>query len=177
LFYQLKPLEQRLSLYLAKRFRSEALHQRFVDDLAQALPIEAKRTVDARVGLYNAAEGLLAKKVPILADFRIEKARKGKYLAIFNRKQSPKDGPMGIEKREILTPEIQDLVSRLVEASGQPEDFRWWTQCARSLGRDGVYRAVGQFEEKRRLERLRNPGAMLTAILKDIARQMKVTIQ
>jgi hypothetical protein len=177
LFYQLKPLEQRLALYLAKRFRSETLHQRFTDDLAQALPIEAKRPEDARKALKQAAQGLLDKHVPILASFRLEKARRGRHLAVFIRQSTPKEGPLPTEKREPLTPELQDLVSRLIAASGQPEDHRWWTQCARSLGRDGVFRAVGQFEEKRQLEHLHRPGAMLTAILKDIARQMKVSIQ
>src|SRR5262249_1316561 len=43
LFYNLKPLEQRLAVYLAKKFVSQKMHRRFVDDLARALPIEATR--------------------------------------------------------------------------------------------------------------------------------------
>ena len=39
LFYHLKPLEQRLAVYLAKKFVSQKLHRRFVDDLAHSLPV------------------------------------------------------------------------------------------------------------------------------------------
>jgi hypothetical protein len=178
LFYQLKPLEQRLALYLAKRFKSEKIHVRFVEDLAKALPIEATKPWDVRVSLKKTAQGLLDRHLPIFSGFSVEKSgRNGEWLAIFHRKETPRDSPPPPEKRAPITPEVQDLVSHLIKASGQPEDWRWWTQCARSIGRDGVLRAIGQFEEKRRLEKLHRPGAMLSAILKDIAKQMKVTIQ
>src|SRR5262245_43989046 len=40
-FHRLKPLEQRLAIYLAKMFSSQKVHRRYVEDLARALPIEA----------------------------------------------------------------------------------------------------------------------------------------
>jgi hypothetical protein len=55
-------LEQRL--YLAEKFMSQALHQRFVDDLAKALPIDAKRPDNVRAILRNAANGLIQKQAP-----------------------------------------------------------------------------------------------------------------
>ena len=58
-FFKLKPLEQRLSIYLAKKFMSQSLHQRFVDDLSKALPIDAKRPDNIRAILRNAAAGLI----------------------------------------------------------------------------------------------------------------------
>lgn len=176
LFYQLKPLEQRLALYLAKRFKSEKMHIRFVDTLAKALPIEATRTADVRTTLKAASQGLLEKKLPILSSFSVEKTRRGEWVAVFHRKEAPKDNPPRFEPKESLPPDIDALVQKLIEASDQPEDWRWWLQCARSLGRDGIFRAVGQFEEKRRLENVHRPGALLTAIIKDIAQQMKLTI-
>src|SRR5262249_1683011 len=48
LFRSLKPLEQRLALYLSKKFVSQAIHKRFVKDLARALPIEASRPDNVR---------------------------------------------------------------------------------------------------------------------------------
>jgi hypothetical protein len=175
-FYELKPLEQRLALYLAKRFKSEKVHFRVVETLAKSLPIEAAAERNIRAALKQAAQGLLDKKLPILESFTIEKSERGRWVATFRRKELPRDAPHPKEKRELLPPDIQELVNRLIEASGEPEDWRWWAQCSHAIGREGVFRALGQFEEKRRLEELRNPGAMLTAILKDIARQQKVTI-
>jgi hypothetical protein len=176
LFYELKPLEQRLALYLAKRFRSEKLHFRTVETLAKALPIEAAAARNVRSALKDAAQGLLDKGVPILDSFSIEKSDRGRWVATFRRKALPKDSPHPKERRELLPPEMQDLVNRMIEVSGEPEDWRWWSQCARSIGRDGIFRALGQYDETSKLRDVRNPGAMLSKILKDIAKDQKVTI-
>jgi hypothetical protein len=175
LFYSLKPLEQRLAIYLAKRFRSREVCTRFVDDLAKALPIEAAHPRNVRAILKNTTQGLLVKDLPILQSFNLEKSgRGGEWIASFYRRERPKD--ITPSRKESFAPDLENLVGLLIDASGEPEHKGWWIQCARSLGRDGVFRAVGQFEEKRRLEDLNNSGAMLTAILKDIAGQMKVKI-
>ena len=63
-FYALKPLEQRLAVYLSKQFTSQTLHRRFVRDVAAVLPIEADRERDVRRILSDAASGLIAKKLP-----------------------------------------------------------------------------------------------------------------
>ncbi len=175
LFYTLKPLEQRLAIYLAKRFRSREVCTRFVDDLARALPIEAAYPRNVRATLKQVTQGLLEKELPILQSFKLEKSgRGGEWVASFYRKDRPKDTiPI---RKESFNPDLEHLVGLLIDAAGEPEHKGWWIQCARSLGRDGVFRAIGQFEEKRRLEDLNNSGAMLSAILKDIADQMKVKI-
>lgn len=176
LFHKLKPLEQRLAIYLAKRFRSQGVCTRFVNNLAKALPIEAARPRDIRATLNKTAQGLLEKQLPILQSYKLEKSgRGGHWVASFYRKDRPKDTLQS--RKDSFNPDLEQLVTLLVEASGEPEHKGWWTQCARSLGREGVFRAIGQFEEKRRLEDLDNPGAMLTAILKDIAKQQRVKIQ
>ncbi len=176
LFYQLKPLEQRLALHLAKRFRSKEIYVRFVDDLAKALPIEATRPDNVRAILSRIAKGLLEKKLPILQSFKIEKTgRGGEWLASFYRKESPKDTlPV---KRNSFDPDLEYLVEILIDVSGEPKSKNWWVQCARSLGREGIFRAVGQFKEKELLVDLKSRGAMLTAILKDIAAQQEIKIQ
>lgn len=58
-FYDLKPLEQRLAIDLAKNFIYQALHQRFVDDLAKALPIDAQRGDNVRAILKTPPNGCL----------------------------------------------------------------------------------------------------------------------
>ena len=83
LFYALKPMEQRLAVYLAKKFVSQKLHRRFVADLVRALPIETATELDARKTIKRTANGLLEAKVPILAGFRFEKSVKGEWLVVF----------------------------------------------------------------------------------------------
>ena len=56
----LKPLEQRLAVYLAKMFVSQTTHKRYVDELAAALPIQVAQPKHLRFILKRAAEGLLA---------------------------------------------------------------------------------------------------------------------
>lgn len=175
LFYKLKPLEQRLALHLAKRFRSKQVYVRFVDDLAKALPIEAARPDNVRAILSRTAKGLLEKKLPILQSFKIEKTgRGGEWLATFHRKEAPKDTL--VKKLDSFNPDIDFLVEELIAVSGEPGSKNWWIQCARSLGRDGIFRAIGQFKEKELLVDLKSKGAMLTAILKDIAEQQEIKI-
>lgn len=176
-FYDLKPLEQRLAIYLAKKFTYQALHQRFVDDLAEALPIDAKRPDNVRAILKNTAQGLLNKHLPILAGFSLKKsARDGRWLAVFHRKTSPRTVTTSSEAVQNLSLEIEPLVRRLIEASGQPEDWRWWSQCAERLGSDGIAAALGQFDETSRIHRVERPGAMLTKILKDVAQARNIAI-
>jgi hypothetical protein len=176
LFYKLKPLEQRLAIYLAKRFRSQEVCTRFVDDLARALPIEASKPWDVRATLKKTTEGLLEKGLPLLQSYRLEKSgRGGQWIAYFYRKERPKDTLAA--KKDSFDPDLEQLVNLLIVASGEPQHKGWWTRCARSLGRDGVFRAIGQFEETRRLRDLDNPGAMLTAIIKDVAKQQKIKIR
>lgn len=176
-FYKLKPLEQRLCIYLAKKFTSQALHQRFVDDLAKALPIDAKRPDNVRAILRNAANGLIEKKVPFLAAFELRKStREGKWVAVFHRRSTPKIAPPAAEEVHKLPPQIDQLVRRLSEISGQPEDWRWWRKCAEHLGADGIEAALRQFEETSRIRRVERPGALLTKILKDVAATMGLTI-
>jgi hypothetical protein len=175
LFYALKPLEQRLAIHLAKRFRSQKMYVRYVDDLAKALPIEASRPSDIRSILSKTAKGLLEKELPILQSFKIEKAGRGReWLAYFYRKQAPKD-TIAIRKNS-FDPDLEFLVEELIAVSGEPGSKNWWVQCARSLGRDGIFRAIGQFKEKEGLVDLRSKGAMLTAILKDVAEQHEIKI-
>ncbi len=172
-FYKLKPLEQRLSIYLAKKFMSQSLHQRFVDDLAKALPIDAKRPDNVRAILRNAAGGLIDKQVPFLAGFELRKsAREGRWVAVFHRRCAPAVSSYPTEQMKNLPAPTHQLVERLCEVSGQPEDWRWWRKCAEQLGPAGVDSAIGQFEETCRLRRVENPGAMLTKILKDVATEM-----
>ena len=61
------------------------------------------------------------------------------------------------------------LVDRISDAVGSGADRPWWTQCVKRLEPGAVDRALGQLKEARQLSSVRNPGGLLTKILKDIA--------
>jgi hypothetical protein len=97
---------------------SQALLQRFVDDLAQALPIDAKRSDNVRAILKNAASGLIQKQVPFLASFELRKStREGKWLAVFHRRCTPQASNHPVEDIQRLPEPIDQLVRRLSEVS------------------------------------------------------------
>jgi hypothetical protein len=176
-FHGLKPLEQRLAIYLAKKFRSQTVHRRFADELAKALPTEASQPNDVRKAIRRAACGLLEKNFSLLASFSFEKSRDGRYLAVFQRKARPtQEHPLPLAAAETLAPEMEFLVSRILEASGDEKSRYWWIQCARSVGQGGVDRALGQFRETCQIRKVKNRGAMLTKIFIDIAKEHGVTI-
>lgn len=170
LFHSLKPLEQRLGLYLAKKFIFQQTHRKPVDELARALPVEATRPVDARVAIRKAAEGLLEKQIPILAAFRFDRGREGRYIAVFERKHAPKQHRRtGRYAAEVLEPSAALHLDLITEAVGSRDDVVWWTYCIRRLGGGAVDRALGQLKEACRAGQVRNRGGLLTKIFKDIA--------
>jgi hypothetical protein len=177
-FHGLKPLEQRLALYLAKKFTSQKLHRRFVEDLAKALPIEATRSDHVREILKRVVNGLFEREFPLLESFSFDKSKDGRYLAAFRRKAAPKQDISFLSTAtQELAPQLAFLVDRIVEATGTDKDRAWWLRCAETLGQGGVDRALGQLRETCQLRPVRNRGAMLTKIFKDLARERGVTIQ
>lgn len=176
-FFGLKPMEQRLALYLSKKFVSQQLHRRFVADLAKALPIEAKTDFDERATLKSAAEGLLKKGLPCLAGFRFEKSMKGSWLAVFERRQAPKqDYHTQQLAGVVLSEELEYLLGKITEAVGNDSDQNWWLHCAKRLGRGGIERGLGMLKEAKHSGNVRNPGGMLTSFLKDIAEDQGISM-
>lgn len=178
LFYSLKPMEQRLAVYLAKKFVSQKLHRRFVRDLAKALPIETATEIDARKSLKHAATGLLKAKVPILAGFRFEKAVTGEWLIVFERKQAPNQeaNVYGLAAQE-LAPGLRDQIGRIIEAVGSSDDRVWWTQCVKRLGAGAVDRGLGLLKEARQCQQIHNPGGLLTWYFQRIAGEYGVSLK
>lgn len=176
-FFGLKPMEQRLALYLSKKFVSQQLHRRFVADLAKALPIEAKTDFDERASLKSAAEGLIKKRLPCLEGFRFEKSTKGSWLAVFERRQAPKqDYHTQQLAGAALSEELEFLLSRITEAVGSDLDHIWWLHCAKRLGTGGIERGLGMLKEAKSTGSVRKPGALLTTFFKEIAEQQGISI-
>ena len=178
LFYSLKPLEQRLAVYLAKKFSSQQMHRRYVEDLARALPIEASRPRDTRAILRGAAEGLLARELPILRAFRFEESNDGRMIAVFDRGARPagKSARLAVALHP-LSEQGKYLLERIATEIGSTSDRLWWSQCIERLGIGPIERALGQLREARGLDTVRNPGGLLTKIIKDIATEIGVALR
>ncbi len=174
----MKPLEQRLAIYLSKKFMSQTRHQRFVSDLARALPIEANRADNVRAILAKAAHGLLAKRVPTLKSFHFERSRRnGDWLVVFERAVRPKqDYRIPRQAALSLDPALAILVDDIAEHVGNRTDVLWWSKCAEVLGGDLVYQGLSQLKDAAQSHQIRNRGAFLTRIFKDLARRHHLTI-
>jgi hypothetical protein len=176
-FHGLKPLQQRLAIYLAKKFVSQKLHRRFIEDLCRALPIEAERPDNQRALLRRAAEGLSEAGFTLLANFKMEKGKDGRWLAVFHRRQSPASGyRIARASAGELIPGVSALVDRIVEMTRDPSDRLWWMQCVRRLGPGPVDRALGQLKEAIQSGKVRSRGALLTKIFKDIAEEAGIVL-
>jgi hypothetical protein len=172
LFHSLKPLEQRLAVYLSKKFVSQVVHQRYVADLGRAIPIEASRPDNVRTRLGQAAQGLLDRGVPTLKRYGFEKSRRtGEWVIVFERNVRPKQSARMPKRGALcLDPEVELLVNEIAQQIGSRDDVLWWTKCAEVLGPDLVYQGLSQFRDARNSLRIRSPGAFLTRIFKDLAR-------
>jgi hypothetical protein len=177
LFYRLRPLEQRLAVYLSKKFVSQPIHRRHVEDLARALPIEATRPRDVRSILKDAAQGLLDNGLPTLRSFGLVGSRKGRWVAEFVRGAVPRCRVEEGRRAGSADPEIEDLVERMIRESRGADDRVWWAQCATRLGRGPVERALGLLRDACAAGPVRNRAALLTKFLKDIAREGGVALR
>lgn len=177
-FHGLKPLEQRLAVYLAKKFVSQQTHRKRLDDLARALPVEAARPADVKAAVRAAADGLLSKGLPCLAGFRFERGREGRWVAAFERRAAPRqDHAAGRLAAEVLEPSVALYLDLIADAVGSRDDRVWWTYCVRRLGPGPLDRALGQLKEAVRAGGVRNRGGLLTKILKDIAAESGASLR
>ena len=177
LFYRMKPLEQRLAVYLAKKFTSQKLHRRYLDDLAAALPVEAARPRDAKAIIKAAADGLLGHRLPILAGFGFEAAT-GRTVITFERKARPAGAARVNHFRPAPLSEAEAAaVGRITAAVGSAEDRPWWGQCVRRLGIACADHALGLLKETRDRQSVPNPGGLLTKMFKDVAAERGVGLR
>lgn len=170
LFRGLKPLEQRLAVYLAKMFVSQSTHKRFVDELAAALPIQVAEPKILRLSLKRAAQGILDAQVPILKSFNLERSADGRWLIVFHRARRPRQdyGIPGYAAGEFL-PGLLLLVDELVEFTKSPQSRPWFTNCVRALGVDVSHFCFAQLKEACTIHEVRDRGALLTKIFEDKA--------
>lgn len=182
----LKPMEKRLAVYLARKFRYQKIHSRWVEELVAALPITANRPNNVRAQLRKTAEGLVAKKdeqgkplIYFLKGFKLEKPKGNKrWRVTFERRAKPKsDARPSRTPQDLAVPDnLEWLLFRVDEALKNQDDRRWRLKLVSALGPGGIDRALGQLKERIHMGGVKNPAAMFTKICKDIARENGIVL-
>ena len=180
-FFALKPLEQRLAVFLARRFRFHSFVIRSVDDVAKTIPITGAYDFNQRKKLKEVADGLLAKNFPLLGGYDIRK-KNGTWMVQFNRKQKPvPEAPMKAYQAEMsLSEDEEHMLTEIVQMTDDPGARYWWLHCLRILGDASIWRALGNFKElyvqdKQPIKKTK--GAVFTGILQGIAKERNITLQ
>ena len=184
-FHRMRPVEQRLVLYLSKMFVSQELHRRHESELYSALPIEAVRLTKRRQTLREAVHGLVDKGYPNLAAFSLDKAaRTDGLVATFRRRQKvEQDQPVRHLTLNRLPETLRSLVEDIVEETGDPDSIPMWVRAVRGLGEHAVRYALADLRSEQ-LQRaagsdaaaIRKPGAWLTTKLMAIAEERGILI-
>ena len=185
LFHRLRPVEQRLALYLSKMFVSQEFHRRHEADLYNALPIESGRLTRRRQTLREAAQGLMRKGYPNLERFSLERsARTESWVATFYRRQRiDQDHPTRVPTLERLPEGQRALVEDIIEQTSDPDSVPMWVRAVRGLGDQAVRAALADLRAEQ-LQRaaggngdgIKNPGAWLTTKLIAMARDRGTVI-
>ena len=184
-FHSLRPVEQRLALYLSKMFASQKVHRRYEDDIYGALPIEAVTPGKRRQTLREAAEGLAHKGYPNLAGFSLDKSPKtGRWVATFRRRQKvEQEQPVRAPSLDSIPPDLRPLVEDIVERTKDPGSIPMWVRAIRGLGEETVRFALADLRAEQ-LQRgaggeggvIKNPGAWLTTKLMAMAKDRGIAI-
>ena len=184
-FHGLRPVEQRLALYLSKMFVSQELHRRHEAEIFKALPIEAARLTKRRQTLRDAAQGLMSKGYPNLAEFSFEKAaRSGTLVAAFRRRERVRQDPPRLRLTLNRVPQaVRSVVEDIIEQTGDPDSIPMWVLAVQSLGDQAVRYALADLRSEQRqraaagqAEPIRNPGAWLTTKFMAMAEERGVRI-
>jgi len=183
-FHGLRPVEQRLALYLSKMFASQQVHRRFEDDIYGALPIEGAAANKRRQTLREAADGLIQKGFPNLARFDLQRSPKtGRWLASFYRAgKVAQEAPVRAPSMDRIPEQIRPLVEDIVAQTDDPGSIPMWVRAIRGLGEEAVRFALADLRAEQLQRRagsegsIKNPGAWLTTKLMAMAKERGIVI-
>ena len=184
-FHRLRPIEQRLALYLSKMFVSQELHRRHEVELYDALPIEAVRVTKRRQTLREAVQGLVRKGYSNLASFSLKSAaRTDGLVATFRRRHKvEQDQPVRGPTLKRLPETVRLLVEDVVAETGDPDSVPMWTRAVGGLGEEAVRYALADLrsEQRQRVasrdkDGIKNAGAWLTTKLMAMAEERGIVI-
>jgi len=176
-FHALRPIEQRLSLYLSKMFASQELHRRFEEDLFAALPIEGTSTRKKRQTLRAAAASLIEKGYPPLSSFTLEPGASGRFIATFRRKAPiAQDYPLEAPVVRGLDDATRLLLDDVLEVTRDVGSTHFYLAAIRALGHEPMRFALSDLRAECHQRSIKNRGAWLTTKLMAMAEERGVRI-
>ena len=149
-FKQLKPMEQKLALILAKVFTPYKKNQRFqwqrrVDKLAQQIPILASDEKNVRLQLRRTCDGLIQKNFPFLSKYSFE----NDSIIFYNNMQTSLN--LAASKNE--TPKkdydtVEWLINEQLKICGDAHSKPFYALVAKYVPVDIIYQALSEAKQE-----------------------------
>jgi len=189
-FQNLKPLEQRLALYLSKILRSQATHKREICEFARQLPIFRQHTKHVKEQLKIACNGLIKKGFKPLKCYFFEKDSNGKseYI-VFNSDHAtqttpllcknlnpPKQPKLELTSNKSLN-DIEYIVSQIMEFCKDKQSHNFYKKVAGMVSRNTIFRALSEVRDaENRGKTKKSRGAHFTWLVKKYAEEQGISL-
>jgi hypothetical protein len=185
-FHGLTPVEQRLSLYLSKVFRSQAVNKRELLEFANQIPLGVKEPKLIKQRLKIACAGLMGKGFSLLASFDFERSADRKTsMVIFRRKgQPPKLKWVSPEKKQKgLLPaanapeDLEYLTETIMKFCGDQKSMNFYKKVARTVPRNIIFRALSEAKVSYDMsETKKSKAAHFTYLIRKYAQEQGIKI-
>lgn len=182
-FHSLKPLEQRLAIYLTKVFRSQTMHKRDLVKFADQVPIYVKQTKHIKQQIKRTCSGLMEKGFDLLESFEFEKGLHKQEFIVFRRSGALPKTFSGKEKTGQFFGKGVDqtvtgfLVEDILKVCEDNKSIDFYRKVARLMPEDTIYRALSEVKETRDLGKIKNSkGALFTNLIKKYALEQGIEI-
>ena len=191
-FHSLKPVEQRLALYLSKMLRNQNAHKRDLMKLAEQLPLTTTLRKKAKQQIKNASNGLIEKEFKLLRGFDFEKNSNGggENVIFYRTGKAPQrrvagQGGKPAEKGKPKTPAkevnpdyIQTcLLADILEICGDPKSENFYKKVVRIIPKEIVYQVISEVKEVKLLGTIKkSEGALFTKLIKSKAKQLQIEL-
>lgn len=149
-FKQLKPMEQKLALILAKVFTPYKKNQRFqwqrrVDKLAQQIPILASDEKNVRLQLRRTCDGLIQKNFPFLSKYSFE----NDSIIFYNNMQTS----LNLATSKDETPKkdydtVEWLINEQLKICGDAHSKPFYALVAKYVPVDIIYQALSEAKQE-----------------------------
>jgi len=175
LFHSLKPLEQRVALYLEKIFRSQHTHRRDIFKLAEQLPIQSQTAKHIKSTLKRTCEGLIGKGYDKLAEYGFEKSADGRSENIVLHRAGNLEHPFKPRKKK-EPDEVEGLVDQILEVVGDEKSKGFYTLMAQKMPSETIYRVLSEIRLEDRETGIRSKGAIFTLKVKRYAQEQGIDL-
>ena len=177
-FHSLKPLEQRLAIYLTKVFRSQTVHKRDLLKFAEQIPIFAKQTKHIKQQIKRSCSGLIEKGFDLLESFEFEKGFNKKEFILFKRSGSlPKTFTPNTKNSEFFgngndNSGIEFIVEDILAVCEDNKSIEFYKKVARTMPESTIHRSLSEVKETRDLGEIKkSKGALFTNLIKKYAQE------